>query len=144
MHNKDAGPPLRKAVEVLDQANPLLREARELILSRRGREANEKIIKAIQLYDTFLSTDPPLDLKPGFSKDVELVRNLIQNDRNYAGNILKLNEDIEKGEGELFLLVLAPYFLSIGLAVRVAKVTAKLITVEEPKPNQLPRQTELA
>jgi len=73
-----------------------------------------------------------------------LLRNYIQGNRDYASNILQLNKEIDKGDGELFILFLSPYLLALSLAIRIAKVTAKLMTVEEPKPNQLPWENELA
>jgi hypothetical protein len=130
--NESIGSRLSGAVYALDKGHRYSYEAVEFFRAGQNEEAKLKLKAAIQTYDQFLSSpDPPFDPKDGWSKDVQTMRSWVQIKRDGANNLLKLSEGMGKGEGEITLVFLSPYLLGLGLAVRIAKVTAKLVTVRE-------------
>jgi hypothetical protein len=128
-----AGEWLYDAQEVAEAANERIATAQSLFENEKADEAAEVLREAQTLYEEFLvrrsSSLPELP----FSDDAPNIVANFQENLAYVNELLMLYEGTRRAEPETTFFFLSPLLLAIAVAIRIAKVTAKVfVDFEKP------------
>lgn len=114
-------------IAAVTNGDNLLKEAKQMLREEKGENAVEKLEQAMSAYGTFLDKHKSISNEAPAAYDARLLRNAVEDRHRHTGEIINSYVRTRKRDGEKLLILFSPLILAVGLAVRFAKVSAKVL-----------------
>lgn len=114
-------------IEAANVGDPLLEEAKQLLADGKGNDALQKLEEASAVYQGFLNKHKAISDDMPAAYDARITRRGVKDRYQQTVRLKAAYLRTQQGEVEATLVVLSPALLAIGLAIRFAKVSSRVL-----------------